>query len=189
MTSPSPRARHRRPRPLLPLAAILLAPAFAGASVSAAELPRFDYQGAAGVCQAAMPAYEPLLYSRPLGLANIGASTAYVTCAVQGSDPAGQRGAYKVEVNVSNTHTAPQIVTCTMVVVYRKVGDVADSTVYMPRSLALPPSAGGFIHWVPTDLIGAFGGPEISKSGISCILPPATTLQYVANYYYENIGT
>lgn len=72
---------------------------------AAVEKLRFDYQGAAAVCQPSKPLYEAGLRSRPLGLANAGTDIAFVTCALQGSDPTGQRGAYQVQVNITNNDT------------------------------------------------------------------------------------
>jgi hypothetical protein len=158
-------------------------------AASAIDKPRFDYQGASGVCQAASSEYEANLRARPLGLSNSGTTTAFVTCAIQGSDPTGQRGAYQVQVNISNNGTTSRIVTCTLVVVFRKPGETVNRTVYSPRSANITPGGGTFISWVPTDLTGTTGGPEISKSGISCKLPGKTTLQYTGNYYREDVGT
>jgi hypothetical protein len=159
-----------------------------GGAAFAVEMPRYDYQGAAGVCQAASPDNEPNLRSEPLGLSNSGTTPAFVTCAIQGSDPTGQRGAYQVLVNVANNGTASQIIRCTLVVVFRKPGETVDRTVYSPRAQVVLPGAGAFISWVPTDLTGTTGGPEISKSGVMCGLPGKTTLQYTGNYYREDVG-
>jgi len=158
------------------------------ATVVAIEKPRFDYQGAAGVCQPSTAIYEANLRSRPLGLSNSSTQTAFVTCAIQGSDPTGQRGAYQVLVNVGNNDTAAKNITCTLVVVFRLANETMDRTVYSPRTISLPAGFGGFISWVPTDLTGTTGGPDISKSGISCGLPAQTTLQYTGNFYREEVG-
>jgi len=156
--------------------------------VFAIDKPRFDYQGAAALCQPSSPIHEANLRSRPLGLSNSGTKTAFVTCALQGSDPTGQRGAYQVQVNVGNNDTVAKIITCTLVVVFRKPGETVDRTVYIPRSASVPAGSGGFISWVPTDLTGTTGGPEVPKSGVSCGLPKKTTLQYTGNYYREDVG-
>jgi hypothetical protein len=156
--------------------------------VLAVEVLRFDYQGAAAVCQPSAPIHETNLRSRPLGLSNSGTKTAFVTCANQGSDPTGQRGAYQVLVNVGNNDTVAKRITCTLVVVFRKPGETANRTVYSPRAADVPAGSGGFIAWVPTDLTGQTGGPEIPKWAVSCGLPKKTTLQYTGSFYKEEVG-
>ncbi|MEP6633387.1 MAG: hypothetical protein ABJA62_04185 [Luteimonas sp.] len=166
--------------------AVVLAVSAQGAI--AIDKARFDYQGASGVCQPSLPQYEPNLKSRPLGLANAGPELSFVTCALQGSDPTGQRGAYQVQVNVTNNDTVAKFIRCTLVVVYRLSGETVDKTAYIPRTVTVIGGGGSFISWVPTDITGAFGGPEISKAGISCALPAKTTLQYTGTYYREDVG-
>lgn len=76
-----------------------------------------------------------------------------------------------------------------MVVVYREPDETVNKTAYRPRSINLGASSSGFLTWIPTDLTSEFGGPEISKSGISCAMPAKTTLQYTGNYYEEEVGS
>jgi len=168
--------------------ALAAAPLLSGTAL-AVDKARYDYQGAAASCEAALPMYEANLRSRPLGLSNSGTATSFVTCNIMGSDPTGQRGAYQVQVNVANNNTTSKQVACTLVVVYRMSGETVDKTAYRTKTATLASNGGGFISWVPTDLTGTSGGPEISKSGVTCTLPGKTTLQYTGNYYREDVGT
>lgn len=155
----------------------------------ALDLPRFDYQGASGVCLPSSQAFEAAARARPLGLANTSAGTIFVTCPFRGTDPLFQAGAYQVQVVVGNEDAVnSKVITCTLVVTYRLPGETVDRIAYVPRTVGLAPGAGNFITWGPTDFTGVPGAQRIPMSAVSCGMPPLTTVNYTGNYYYENVG-
>lgn len=151
----------------------------------AVEVFRYDYQGAAGVCQPSLPEYEAGLRSRPLGLANEGTTTAFVTCTFRGDDTAGGRGAWQVLVNVANDGTTSQTVKCTLV--DGAASGATSNATYTPKSAGLFIGGAAFIAWVPTDIAGS--PAKINRPALSCALPAKTTLQYLGINYDENIGS
>lgn len=164
------------------LASLLVSPA----PVAAAEVFRYDQQGAAAICQPSLPSQAGNLRARPLGLSNEGTETTFVTCTFQGDDTTGGRGATQVEANVSIAGTAAAAINCTLVDGLAS-GD-GSAVTYTTRSAAAFPNAfGNSIAWVPGDIAGA--PARITQPAIQCGLPPAATLHYLGRYYDENIGS
>lgn len=155
----------------------------------ALDLPRYDYQGASGVCLPSTPAFEAAVRARPLGLANESAGTVFITCPFRGTDPTLQVGAYQVQVQVGNNDVVSKAITCTLVVTYRLPGQTVDRLAYVPRSVGLVPGGGNFITWGPTDFTGVPGAQRIPMSAVSCAMPALTTVHYTGNYYYQDVGT
>lgn len=172
---------------MLPAACALLASALgASTPVAAADVFRYDQQGAAAICQPSLPAQAGNLRARPLGLTNEGMDITFVTCTFQGDATPNGRGATQVEANVSLAGAVAAVISCTL------VDGVASSNgaaaTYTTRSAAAFPNAfGNSIAWVPGDLAGA--PPRITQPAIQCALPPAATLHYLGRYYEENIGS
>lgn len=155
------------------------------ASAIAAEVFRYDYQGAAAVCQPALPEYEAGLRSRPLGLSNEGDTTAFVTCTFHGDDTSGGRGAWQILVNVANDGTAAASIDCTLVDGFAS-GSSSNAT-YTTKSVGLFPGGNGaFIAWLPSEVSGS--PAKINRPALSCSLPARTTLHYIGINYDENIG-
>lgn len=152
--------------------------------VHAADVARYDYQGAAGICQPALPVHGAALRSRPLGLANEGELEAFVTCTFHGDSTTGGRGAWQIAVNVANDGTTVQTISCTLVDGLAS-GDVNNAT-YTTKFIGLFPGQGAFISWVPAEIAGT--PVKINRPAVICQLPAQTTLQYLGTYYDENIG-
>lgn len=152
---------------------------------SAAERSRYDYQGAAGVCQPSQPSFAANLRARPLGLANEGATTAFVTCAFRGDQTPGGRGAWQVTATVGNFGAAVRRVTCTFVTGSQLGGD--SDAIYRAKTFQVAPGNQGVtFSWVPSEIAGA---PEsIERPAVLCSLPPRTTLHYFSTYYDEGVG-
>jgi len=152
---------------------------------TAAEVVRYDFQGAAAICQPALEQYSAQLRSRPLGLVNEGTSAAYVSCALRGDPRPGGRGAMKVLVEVGATTGVPGAVTCTFVDGLQQGG--SSDAVYRTKSTGL---AGGIrgvaLTWQPSEIAGA---PEhIFRPAVQCLLGPKTALHYLSVTYDEDIG-
>lgn len=153
--------------------------------VHAAERFRYDFQGAAGVCQPSLPSYAAGLRARPLGLANEGTATSFATCAFRGDQTPGGRGAWQVTATVGNRGTAVRQVSCTFVT-GSKLGSSSDA-IYRTKTFSVAPGGQGVtFSWQPSEIAGA---PEsIARPAVLCSLPAGTVLHYFSNYYDENIG-
>lgn len=161
--------------------------ALIGLSVQAlaVDKPRADYQGAVGMCKAALPSFNVSLRNRPLGIANESSSDVYITCNWQGDDSQfSTRGATKVSVVISNNSQASQTVACTLVNGFQH-GSTNTAT-FTPKTVAIAAGTGASIEWVPADIAGA---PTLIKlPALSCMLPGGTTLQYTTREYNEDVG-
>lgn len=156
----------------------------AAADGHAAEQTRTDQQGASGMCQGALAAYNANLRARPLGLANEGTATAFVSCAWQGDDTANGRGSQQIQVVIGNNGTAAATVSCTLVNGFQ-AGTFVNAT-YTTKSATIAAGAAATISWVPGDITGA--PPEIRLPALSCQLPPATVIQHTVKSYLEEVG-
>lgn len=156
----------------------------AAADVQAVELTRTDQQGASGMCQGALASYNATLRARPLGMANEGTTTAFVSCAWQGDDTVNGRGAQQIQVVIGNTGNAAATVSCTLVNGFQ-AGTFVNAT-YTVKSATIAPGAAATISWVPAEVVGA--PPEIRLPALSCQLPPGTVIQHTIKSYLEEIG-
>lgn len=165
-------------------AALLLAGATGGAE--AAEVLRYDYQGAAAICQPATSQYAAQLRSRPLGLVNEGTTPAFVSCALVGDARPGGRGAMKVLVEVGAAGGVTSGVTCTFVDGLQQ-GGTADAVYRTKSALVSGGIRGVALTWQPSEIAGA---PEhIFRPAVQCALGPLTALHYFAITYDEDIGS
>jgi len=176
---------------LRPAASTIVTAALAVASIasfgaaSAAEVVRYDYQGASAICQPALAAHAAGLRSRPLSLENTGTTAAFVSCALRGDPRAGGRGAMKVLAEVGATGPTGAVVTCTFIDGVQEGGSV--SAIYRTKSVPVHPlSRGSTMTWQPVEIAG---NPEhIFRPALQCQLPPRTALHYLAVTYDEDIG-
>ena len=138
------------------------------------------------MCKAATSAFAAGTRYRPLAVANESSSNAFVTCNWQGDDRTGSvRAAKRLSVVVSNFHTAPQSVTCTLVNGHQTGGLTFAS--YVAKTVSIP--AGGFaeLAWVPGEV--ANSKPSgIDRPSLSCSLPPQAALQHTRREYNEDVG-
>lgn len=161
------------------VAAILAASTLGFAAPSAAaDAFRVDTGNAVSACQGALPAYEGALRKRPLALANEGASTAFVTCALR---TGGRVTAVYLYARAAGPATTLQ---CTAV-----AGHQGNHTFSSTRTIPLPGNDGqGSTSWQA----GAFGwpGPEFNSSivSISCALPPGAAINDIVQHFREDVG-
>lgn len=165
--------------------ALLLAGMLPGAA-GAAEVLRYDYQGAAGICHAATSHYAAQLRSRPLGLVNEGETVAFVSCALAGDARPGGRGPMKVLVEVGAVAGVGNAVSCTFVDGLQEGG--TSNAVYRTKSTVVAGGArGAALTWQPSEIAGA---PEhIFRPAVQCKLAPGTALHYLSVTYDEDIGS
>ncbi|MBJ7576000.1 hypothetical protein [Luteimonas sp. MC1828] len=163
------------------LLALVLALAAAGAATSAAAATqvREDAAMASANCQAALPAYEGLIRKRPLGVFNEGSSSAFVTCGFPGKR---DRVVYSFYISAENTTNARVDIDCTLVHRWGLPGSPAQ---YLPKRIHLIPNGSGGPTWR-----SVFENDNIpfAMASVSCNLPPGTGLNYLENWYLEDIG-
>lgn len=151
----------------------------------AVEVARQDFQGAAGMCKGATPAYNDALRIAPLGMANESAAAVFITCNFQGDDTQNStRGAQRVSVSFVNNSTSSRTVACTLVNGFQS-GSTTVAT-YTPKSIVIAAGATASIAWVPGDIAGA--PTQIKLPALSCNVPAGTTLQFTAKQYNEDVG-
>jgi hypothetical protein len=172
-------------RPAAVTAFVVLLASSMGQNASAAEIFRYDFQGAAGICQPAIAASAANMRARPLAFVNEGEGTAFVTCTFRGDPRPGARGATKVQVHVGHVGETGSSVTCTFVE-GRELGGVSNA-VYRTKSVAVyGGSPGASMTWQPSEIAG---GPDlIYQAGVQCVLGPDTALHYISVYYDEDVG-
>lgn len=151
----------------------------------AAETRRYDYQGAAGICQPANATYAEKIRSRPLAVVNEGTTDAYVTCALRGDARPGGRGVTRLIVEAGAPGGQSGVVSCTFVDGAQRGGSI-DAIYRNKTAFVTAGSRGVALTWVPSEIAGA---PEhIFRPGVQCMLPPGIALHYLAVVYDEDIG-
>lgn len=166
------------------LALGLLALSTFGPAANAVEVGRYDFQGAVGMCKGALQSHRDALRAKPLGLNNIAATDAFVTCNWQGDASTNGRGASQVFVLVSNTSAGGRTISCTLVN-GTQAGATTTAT-YTPKTVGLSPGTNTFLAWTPSELPGA--PADITLPSVTCLLPPGTTLHYTGRNYPEDVG-
>ncbi|MBJ6981488.1 hypothetical protein [Luteimonas sp. MC1572] len=176
-------------RGLRPAALAALLGLFAAApsgDVAAAEVFRYDFQGASGICQPALSSHAATLRARPLAFVNEGEATAFVTCTFRGDPRAGARGATKVLAHVGNVGTAVAAVSCTFVE-GRQLGGQSNAVYRTKSTSVFGGSPGTALTWQPSEIAG---GPElIYQAAVQCALGPGGALHYISVFYDEDIGS
>ncbi|WP_457005398.1 hypothetical protein [Luteimonas sp. A501] len=152
----------------------------------AAEVVRYDFQGAASVCQPATFAYAEGLDSRPLSFVNKGTTPVFVSCALRGDPRPGGRGAMKVLVEAGATGRRSGRVTCTFVEGYEQ-GDTSQAVYRTKSADVFTMSRGVALTWQPSEIAGA---PEhIFRPALQCVLAPGTAIHYLSVTYDEDVGS
>jgi len=182
----APESGGRLPAGTAALAVALLLAAALPGDAAAAEVFRYDFQGAAGICQPATGAYAEQLRSRPLGLVNEGTTVAFVSCALAGDARPGGRGAMKVLVEIGAVGGIGNVVSCTFVDGFQN-GDVLDAVYRTKAAYVTGGTRGVAFTWQPVEIAGA---PEhIFRPAVQCALAPGTAMHYLSVTYDEDIGS
>ncbi|MEN1956906.1 hypothetical protein [Luteimonas changyuni] len=185
MSAPEVRAGAPLAATALFAALVVAAPAFS-LDARSAEVSRYDFQGAAAICQPATAAYGQSVRSRPLAVVNEGTSNTFVTCALRGDPRPGGRGAMKVLVETGAPVGRNGIVSCTFVDGTQH-GNVVDA-VYRTKSASVAAGSRGVtLTWQPVEIAGA---PEhIFRPAVQCMLSPGIALHYLSVTYDEDVGS
>jgi hypothetical protein len=150
------------------------------------EVPRYDMQGAAAICQPATSAYAASLRARPLGLVNEGTTPVFVSCALAGDPRPGGRGAMKVLAEVGAVGQAGATVSCTFVDGYQE-GSTSSAVYRTKTAIVNGGTRGVALTWQPVEIAGA---PEhIFRPALQCNLGRGAALHYLSVTYDEDIGS
>lgn len=179
----APELRGLRPAALAAFIA-LLSIAAAHETV-AAEIFRYDFQGAAGICQPTLPAHAAALRARPLGFVNEGTIAAFVTCTFRGDPRVGGRGATRVQAHLGHVGETGATVSCTFVE-GRELGGVSNAVYRTKTASVYGGGTGASLTWQPSEIAGA--PALIYQAAVQCRLDPKTALHYISVYYDEDVG-
>lgn len=160
-------------------AAIALALTLAAGGADAIDRTRTWYTQPAGICQAALPAFEGAIRKRPLTIQNEGAVPAFVSCAFESQGR--MRYVYYYFTSIDGAaHTA----SCTGV---SGINDGASQTVV--RSTPVPPSGErSLMLWNGSDFNEGNAYFPSSFFSVSCNLEPGVAMTGSVTLFEEDIG-
>lgn len=164
-------------RPITAANALVLA-ALAAGGADAIDRSRFWYTQPAGICQAALPAFEGAIRKRPLSIQNEGTVPAFVSCAFESQGRMRQIYYYFTSVD-GVAHSA----SCTGI---SGINDGTSQSVVM--SIPVPESGErALMLWNGSDFNedAYFPTPYFS---VSCKLDPGVALTSSAMIFEEDIG-
>ena len=137
-----------------------------------AQAIRYDQNGS-GTCNGALPFFDQNLRFRPLAVANIGSTNAFVTC-TQASRETSPASATEARVYLHNTSSTSATVSC----IYRPGEEVgAASPTAFPKNLVLAAGQTGFIIW--TSAADNAGNSFERPANFSCNLPVGFELEFI----------
>ncbi len=132
-------------------------------------------------CQSALPVFDRNIRKRPKAFANVGSSTAFVTCDFETINIFGE-GAYDVRVYLINRSGASRTVNCTFVDGFGE----GVSSPSLVKSVAMPTDTTPATLGVTADLDN--GNLNFVAPSISCALPPGVEIYAVGRWFREEVG-
>lgn len=163
--------------------------AFAGAllalalpATQAATVQRSVIQSGVMACQASTPAFDANLRKKPIGVDNVGTTTAYVTCGFTG-DSGGTPQSTWIGVILRNTGAIALSISCTLV----DAGADLNTPKYVTRAAIVPGYRTGqdLSFSSSTDN----GNTPFIAPALSCALPPGAGIAATTRQYPEDIGS
>ena len=145
----------------------------------AAEVTRDEVRAAADVCRPALPAFDGMIRTSPLGLINESSSVAWVTCALTGH-PTGMTRV----IDIMFMDSGSGIRTWTLVS-WRAHNTGIAALGYQPGSTSTVPSWENRIRWT---YVHHNGGATYASTAISCPLAPGDGIRHVRHMFDENVG-
>lgn len=154
-------------RLLIGASCVLLASAMIPGNADAV-IRTFEVSGnAASNCQGALPSFEGALRKRPLAVQNEGTTTSFVTCAFNTvQDQADLRQISYFGVYLTNTSSAPKVVTCSGVAGFES----GTTNVTLSKQVTVPAAGGGTVplFFQPAD---NGGNGYYPLAAMSCQIP------------------
>lgn len=163
-----------------PLALAIVATAGAlSAPASAVVLYKPLFNQAVSACQPALPAFDGLIRKRPKAVANEGASTAFVSCAMGFQPDDGER-VRSLNVHFSNRSGSAQTFSCTVVDGFGSFNYGTSNT----RAATAAAGGGARVSWTLNDN----NGRGYTFPAVSCSLPPGTEIIAVTALVGDDVG-
>lgn len=163
--------------------ALVTALTCAALPAQALELTRLRFPSAGFACQGALPAFAGTLRTRPLGVLNEGADSAFVTCSFEHSGASISMKTSSIGVRVINQGTANLTVSCTLVNGYQDIG-TSVSAQYVAKNVVVGPGGGATLSFGGADV----GNTVITNPNLTCSLPPKTGITYLTQQFQEDVG-
>ena len=154
-----------------------------GISGQAAAVDRqhSSFHGAVGVCQAPLPSFEGAFRKRPLGIANEGGSTAFISCALS-AQTVNSPGIHLLLVFFINRGAANAKVSCTLI---NGLASPLGVPSFFPKTAF---TTGGNqvigVTWRQDDN----GGTPFIAPSISCAIPPGVEINATQIFYDIDVG-
>lgn len=160
------------------VAAIAVAFAMTPGDAQAVVRQRALFTNPAGICQAALPAFEGQIRKRPLAIQNEGSSNAFVTCAFTS-----QAEATSVIMYFAGVDNVAREITCTGVTGFNK-----GLNQFVTKTIALPASVSSSMTWSPADFSGGSSTFPDARFSVSCNLTPGVGINDSGIGFNEEVG-
>jgi len=167
---------------VLSMSALVLAvsASIATGEAQAVTLNRSLISNSAGICQAALPAFEGLIRKRPLAVQNEGTGSAFITCSFTS-----QTSPSAVTVWFHSVDGAAHSISCTGISGYYSGGNQ-----YVPKTVAVPAAGQSSIGWSGADFTG---GPAVipgsGRFSAQCAVDPQVGIDDIQVNFSEDVGT
>lgn len=145
----------------------------------AAEVNRDEIRPAADVCRPALPAFDGMIRTRPLGLVNESSSVAWITCALTGHHTGKTR---VIDVRFIGAGNGPR--TCTLVS-WQPTNTGVAAVGYQTLSSSTLPGWETKIRWTAAV---HNGGATYASMAVSCQLPPGDGIESLRQMFLEEVG-
>lgn len=134
---------------------------------------RYHNWSSTAVCEAPLPVYDATLRKRPLGIANEGAATIFISCSLPADYYADTDDG---QVNIYFTSpSANTPVSCTMA-----AGNRISGVAYQTKSAVIPGGNSGLVSFTDVSRVSEFG-----SLNFSCNLPAALEMNLLISYQFD----
>jgi hypothetical protein len=145
---------------------------------------KWQDQNASGSCQGASQIHDDMLRKRPVGIANEGTVSAYVSCSLSVQHTGGQANLTSVViVTFSNSNDENRRVTCTLVDGQKY--SLVTSPRYHTKSVTVVANNSNYLSW---GFESDNGGDRYWLPNLSCLIPPGVEINLVEQQYQFDVG-
>jgi len=142
---------------------------------------RSSFQDAVGTCQAARPSFEGAFRKRPLGIANEGDSTAFISCALP-AQTVNSPGISLLSVFFINRGGANVEMSCTLI---DGLASPLGVPTFLPKVLSMTAHERKIGEW---DHQRDNGGDLFTALSLSCAIPPGVEINATQVTYGIDVG-
>ena len=152
-----------------------------GGQAGAVERQHSSFHGAVGACQAPLPSFEGAFRKRPLGIANEGGSTAFISCALP-AQTIHSNGIDTLVVYFINRGGANVEVSCTLV---DGLASPLGVPTFFPKVVTVTPHRERSSTWSAQR---DNGGDRFITPSLSCAIPPGVEINTTQVIYDIDVG-